>query len=359
MLRAKARDHVRSGWPEPSDRLASGLIMALGRRTRVLAVSAHLALSAALVDMPSARAASPAVDDETRAAARKLGTEGVRAYQAGNYDEASERLERAFSLLEAPSLGLWSARALEKKGQLVKAAERYLKTTRLPVEAGGEANVQEQAKADAATEREALLPRIPELVIQIEGADPSDVEVTINGAPVKAALIGTARPTDPGTAEIVARRGSDEVRQTVELPEGQSRTVTLNLETGQATAEEGAQVTATAEATPAEDDRAPDAGTKSRWQIPVGWTALGLGVAGLATGGIFAGLAAGEYGAAADGCEDNVCPPGHEDQIAGYIAGGVFAAAGVTLLLTAPKRPESAYIVPVLGFGTVGVRGRF
>jgi len=345
--------------------------MALGKRTRVLAVSAHLALGAALWGMPSAHAASPAaVDDETRAAARKLGTEGVRAYQAGNYDEASERLERAFSLLEAPSLGLWSARALEKRGQLVKAAERYLKTTRLPVEAGGEANVQEQAKADAAAEREALLPRIPELVIQIEGAEASDVEVTVNGAPVKSALIGTARPTDPGVAEIVARRGSAEVRQQIELGEGQSRTVTLNLETGEATAQEGAVVAATGPAAPAEEDRAPTAGSKSRWQVPVGWTFLGLGVAGLATGGIVAGLAAGEYDAAAAGCNNNVCPPGSEDQVAGYntmrvvstvgfIAGGVFAAAGVTFLLTAPKRPESAYIAPVLGFGTVGVRGRF
>lgn len=353
--------------------------MAFGKRTHVLVVSAQLALGTAL--LPPAALAAPAavVDDETRAAARKLGTEGVKAYQAGDYDKASEKLERAFSLLEAPSLGLWSARALEKKGQLVKAAERYLKTTRLPVEAGGEAAVQEQAKADAAAEREALLPRIPELVIEIEGADPSEVDVTINGAPVKTALIGTARPTDPGVAEIVARRGSDEVRQRIDLEEGQSRSVTLNLQTGQAALDEsgsskGAARDDEAGATPAgatESGPRSEGSGKSRWQIPVGWTALGLGVAGLATGGITAGLAASEYGTAKVGCnDDNVCPMGHEDQVSGYntlrmassvgfIAGGVLAATGITLLLVAPKRTESAYIAPVLGFGTVGVRGRF
>lgn len=351
--------------------------MAFGKRTRVLVVSAQLALGTALVPPAAHAAPAAAVDDETRAAARKLGTEGVKAYQAGDYDKASEKLERAFSLLEAPSLGLWSARALEKKGQLVKAAERYLKTTRLPVEAGGEAAVQEQAKADAATEREALLPRIPELVVEIEGADPSEVEVTINGAPIKTALIGTARPTDPGAAEIVARRGSDEVRQRIDLEEGQSRSVTLNLETGQAALREGgapskgaAPADSGTSAAAGAVDGSPRSAGKSRWQIPVGWTALGLGVAGLATGGITAGLAAAEYETASDGCTNDVCPPGHEERIGGYntmrivssvgfIAGGVLAATGVTLLLVAPKRTESAYVAPVLGFGTVGVRGRF
>lgn len=342
--------------------------MAFSRRTHVLAVSAHLALSTALVGLPSAHAAPPAVDDETRGAARKLGTEGVKAYQAGDYDLASEKLERAFSLLEAPSLGLWSARALEKKGQLVKAAERYLKTTRLPVEAGGEANVQEQAKADAATEREALLPRIPELVIEIEGAEPSEVEVTINGAPVKAALIGTARPTDPGPAEIVARSGSNEVRQRIDLEEGQSRTVTLNLETGQAIAREGESEPKGESKAAALADDAPSSAPKSRWQIPVGWTFLGLGVAGLATGGITAGIAASDYNTLSMDCPDDTCPAGSDVSAyntmrivssVGFIAGGVLAATGVTFLLLAPKRQESAYVVPVLGFGTVGVRGRF
>jgi hypothetical protein len=335
---------------------------------RVLLVSAVASTVVSIVPSFALAASGGAVDDETRGAARKLGTEGVKAYQAGDYDVASEKLERAFSLLEAPSLGLWSARALEKKGQLVKAAERYLKTTRLPVEAGGEANVQEQAKADAAAEREALLPRIPELVIEIEGADPSEVEVTINGAPVKAALIGTARPTDPGTAEIVARSGSNEVRQRVDLEEGQSRTVTLNVETGQAIAHEGESApkgdsTAAVEA----DDAGPSA-PKSRWQIPVGWTFLGLGVAGLATGGITAGIAASDYSTLSMDCPGDICPAGSDVSgyntmrivsSVGFIAGGVLAATGVTFLLLAPKRQESAYVVPVLGFGTVGVRGRF
>jgi hypothetical protein len=341
--------------------MASG---AFGSRSRVLLVSAFVGFAALGLATRAYAAPSTAVDDETRSAARQLGTDGVKAYQAGDYDEASERLERAFSLLEAPSLGLWSARALEKKGQLVKAAERYLKTTRLAVEAGGDAKVQEQAQADAATELEALRPRIPALVIELEGASAEEVEVTINGAPIKAALIGTARPTDPGSVEIVARRGEQEVRQRVDLSEGQSRTLTLNMETGEAVATAGAL------SQPPPEGAGDTGGGKARWQIPVGWTTLGLGIAGLATGGVAAGVAAAEFETASAGCDNNNCPPGSEDQVAGYntlrivssvgfIAGGVLAAAGITFLLTAPKRSEAAFVAPMIGLGTLGVHGRF
>jgi len=342
---------------------------ALGSSTRVHLVSAGFAFALLSTVAPLARAAPPAaVDDETRAAARQLGTEGVNAYQEGDYARASERLERAFQLLEAPSLGRWSARALEKKGQLVKAAERYVKTSRLPAQTGGDAEVQERAKVDAAAELEALRPRIPNLVIQLEGATPEETSVTVNGAPIKAALIGTSRPTDPGEVEIVARNGGQEVRQKLRLEEGQTRTATLNLQTGEASdvvSEPEEQPGATATAETSDAPAAP-----SRWQIPVGWTTLGVGVAGLAAGGVTAGLAAGQYDAASLGCNDNVCPPGSEGQVSsyntlrlvstvGFIAGGVLAAAGITLLVTAPRRPESAYIAPLIGFGTLGVEGRF
>jgi|GEM_PF-373788 len=339
-----------------------------GSRAMVLLVSTFIGCASVCHSAALAHAAAPTVvDDETRSAARQLGTEGVHAYQAGDYDKASERLERAFSLLEAPSLGLWSARALEKTGRLVKAAERYLKTTRLAVEAGGDAKVQEGAKADAAKELQALEPRIPKLVIELEGASPDEVTVTVNGAAIKAGLIGTARPTDPGVVEIVARRGAEEVRQSVDLAEGQSRAVTLNLETGQALASSSPK-----ESEAPREDAGPlgDSGTKSRWQIPVGWTTLGLGIAGLATGGVAAGMAAAEYETASAGCTNDRCPNGSEEQVAGYntlrivssvgfIAGGVLTALGVTFLLTAPKRPEAAYVAPVIGLGTLGLRGRF
>jgi hypothetical protein len=45
---------------------------------------------------------------------------------------------------------------------------------------------------------------------------------------------------------------------------------------------------------------------------------------------------------------------------AGFVVGGVGVAGGLTLLLTAPKRPETeAHVSPWLGLGSAGVSGRF
>jgi len=46
------------------------------------------------------------------------------------------------------------------------------------VEAADDIEVQEQAKADATKERDALLRRVPSLTIQVEGSEAADVKVT-------------------------------------------------------------------------------------------------------------------------------------------------------------------------------------
>jgi hypothetical protein len=135
----------------------------------------------------SGRALAQEVDGAARAAARKLGYAGVEAYQANEYKEALDKLDKAYRVLKAPSLGLWSARALLANGRLVEASERYLEVTRLSVDSGERA-VQERAKADARKELDALTPRIPSVVIRLEGAFASDVTLTIDGVAVSSAL---------------------------------------------------------------------------------------------------------------------------------------------------------------------------
>jgi hypothetical protein len=101
-----------------------------------------------------------AVDDAARGAARTLGYDGVKAYNAGDYAVADQKLEKAYRVVKVPSLGLWSARALVKLGRLVEASERYREVTQLEV-SGGEQAVQKQAQADAQSELDSLTPRIP------------------------------------------------------------------------------------------------------------------------------------------------------------------------------------------------------
>src|SRR3954451_17395062 len=106
--------------------------------------------------------AAHASDDSSRAEARKIGYAGVEAFQAGDFATARDRLETAYQLLQVPSLGLWSARALAKLGKLVEADARYAQVIGLPTSVGDEA-IQEQARQDARNERAALARRIPSI----------------------------------------------------------------------------------------------------------------------------------------------------------------------------------------------------
>src|SRR5262245_17640646 len=82
---------------------------------------------------PATPAARQPADDAARTKARALGYAGVEAYGNGDYSEASAKLEESFQLLPAPSLGLWSARALVGLGRWVEAEQRYRAVAALAV----------------------------------------------------------------------------------------------------------------------------------------------------------------------------------------------------------------------------------
>jgi len=103
------------------------------------------------------------------------------------------------------------------------------------------------------------------------------------------------------------------------------------------------------------------------WQLPVGWTLVGAGGAGLVVGGVLAGVAAGKRSGLEDACgEELACPPeAHEaadsynalrvPTTVAFVAGGALVAGGVVLLVLSPSSPQTAQLS--LGPGAVGVRG--
>jgi hypothetical protein len=138
----------------------------VGARTVVSIVVALLCASWLLAASKTARAQSASSE---RVVARDLGYSGVEAYQAGKYALASERLEKAYAVLRAPSLGLWAARALAKQGRLLAAVDRYAEVIRLEISGGDEA-VQRKALVDAQAELEQLRAQLPGVVIVVRGA---------------------------------------------------------------------------------------------------------------------------------------------------------------------------------------------
>jgi len=332
-------------------------------------------LGAALLSLAvavAAPAAAQAPDEATRTAARALGTAGVEAYQANDFATATDKLEKAYALLHAPSLGLWSGRALVKVGKWVEAAERFLEATSLQVPAGDYA-VQKRAQADAAAELAALRPRIPILLVEVEGAALADCSVSVDGVPVPSSLVGSGRLVNPGTHQVDARHGDEQAHAELTLADGERKAAALKF-VAAAAAPAPAPTVVPALVPPAQPAPAPvqshaDEPPSSSAQRTWGWVAIGAGGVGLVVGSVTGLIAVGKK-SDIDGnpnCRGDHCAPSAQSTVdtyntcrtlatVGFYAGGAFAALGVVLLVTAPNQVSAqAYVGP----GSAGLRGTF
>jgi len=313
-----------------------------------------------------ARPAS-AVDEATRAALRDLGTEGVHAYQAGDYATARQKLDEAFSIMRTAPLALWSARALEKSGLLVQASERYLAAERAPVDPEGDQQAQIDARATAREERAALQPRIPRLTVRIEGVPAAEATLVVDGRDVPAALVGKSLPVNPGTVEVIATSGDAKTSGRVDIAEGENKDLLLTLRPS-------APSTAAAEG-PQPDDAST---TSERSLVARKWPAFvaaGVAVAGGIVWTVF-GVQSMDAKSQADACTAATCTSERVDELrqqawdAGNVAtvGMVLTGVGVVgagvLWFTLPgasktsetARREPAFDVGPLAQVELGVR---
>jgi hypothetical protein len=300
----------------------------------------------------SGAAGAQEIDDASRTAARAMGNSGVEAYQAGNYQDASDRLEKAYAIARVPSLGLWSARALRKLGKLVEAADRYLETASLQVPEGDYV-IQKQAQTDATRELKELRPRIPVLSIEVKGAKAAEVAVSIDGTPLAATLVTEPRLVNPGEHRVEGTHGAERAEAKVTVAEAESTTAVLDF-SGLKSAEAAVST--------------EDGGGGGAFRT-LAFVALGVGGAGIITGSITGVLAIDKKSTIdkSPSCDGNRCSD--RDLVDSYgtlrtvssiglIAGTVIAGVGVTLLFAggSEKEPSAAAFV---GPGSVGVRGRF
>lgn len=296
------------------------------------------------------------VNDASRGAARQLGYQGVESYQAGDYATALSKLDKAYQVLQVPSLGLWSARALLKTGRWVEAAERLRQVSRLEAK-GGDAAVQQQAQEDAKAELERLLPRIPSLFISVQGAAAADVQLTVDGEAIASALVGEAIPANPGPHVVVGKRGTQERRQSTSLAEGAKGEIVLRFESmpaGAAAAAGAAQPTTAPPADSAASSDGASGGGGTRRLL--GWALVGTGAAGVVLGATTGFMALGKKANLEDSadCRDQSCLPHRQDDVDSYnslrtistvglVAGAALATAGVVLVVTAPRRDAAQH----------------
>src|SRR4029079_15478545 len=116
--------------------------------------------------------------------ARSFGSEGITLYEAGKFQEALAHFHKANALYPTTQGSLYVARCNAKLGHLVRARDLYTDIVYSTPPKAASQNVRD-AHAAAATELDALRPRIPTLTTVL-GGPPSAVQVTIDGAGVPA-----------------------------------------------------------------------------------------------------------------------------------------------------------------------------
>ena len=199
---------------------------------KVRALSILVGLSFAV---PLAIAPSPArgqVSDADRNAARDLYNEGWQLQQQGRYADAVDRYTRSLAVFPAPTTAFRLAQCKEALGKLVEAAEELRAIRNAPLPAGSpQAFV--TAQQEAAAEVPKLEARIPKIKIDIQPAGVSGLVVTVDGATMPTALVGVARPIDPGSHTITATApGYSQAQARVDVREKQTPMpeVTLTLQ---------------------------------------------------------------------------------------------------------------------------------
>jgi len=345
-------------------------VLRLVRKTAVA-----LLLSAGLFVVAAPASAAEPTPEEV-AGARAAATEGNKAYSEKRYKDSLDLFQRAESLMHAPTHLLMIARSRSQLGQLVGARESYSAITHETLAANAPKAFRDAQDA-AKKELEALEPRVPTIDIKLSDPSAAGVVVTMDGTEVPAALIGIARPVDPGEHTLSARGevvAADE--KSVHVDEGGHVDVVLTLHAAPKLGGDDAPKPPPKPTLPAPEPADP---TLSY----VGYAGLGVGGAGLIVGGVFLGLGFATRGDADDAyvaCGSEACVRGRAGQkkvdeldgdantkqtvgVIALAAGGAVAVTGLILVLVAPSDagPDAteASITPFVGPGSVGLSGTF
>jgi hypothetical protein len=315
---------------------------------------------------------------EERAGARAAADQGYDAFKSGRWADAVDLFGRAESLVHSPIHLIFLARSQAKMGRLLEAKEAYLSVLREPDT--GAAQVR-KLRRDAERELAEIEPQIPYVTVEIRGLSPSDVfEVSQDGRPLPPALIGVARPVNPGEHVWLARTGE---RQNVT----ETRTIAAGTRDNRVVLLLMPEVKPVAVAAPAAPIRSAEArdipAPMESSSGPPALTYVGFGVAAVGVGfGVGFLLQKGsiedeierdcrtDTTTALLGCvgtEERLARRDDADQAGlisaiGFIGAGVALTGAVTLWLvdsSSDDEPSAAGIRPWLGLGSAGVSGRF
>ena len=306
-----------------------------------------VALVLALSLVAGAAAAEPTPQEKETA--RKLVKAGRAKKQAGDAKGALDDFKAAHSIMGVPTTGIELGKAQIEAKQWVEARDTLLAVSRTSP-APGESPLFAKARAEAKALAKELEPKIPQLTLDLEHA-PSGARVLVNGVEVPAAALAAPLAQNPGRVSVRATLDGREVKAEVELAEGQSRTLSLDL----------AKLAA------------PEKKPQPRPSAAAGtspWVYVGFGVAGagVLVGSVSGGVALSKASAAKEDCVDDRCPPSTHDDIdsgrtwgtvstVSFIVAAVGAGVGGYALWS--SKPEKSRVEAWVAPASAGVRGKF
>lgn len=296
--------------------------------------------------------------------------------EVGDFTAACPLLDESFRQDPKPGTLFTLANCRDREGKLAAASGRYGEYIRT-VDAMAQAPERKRhaERRDMAEKRlQELEKEVPTLKLVWQGGFPSDVKVRIDEVDISTTTLGLALPFDPGEHIVQIRRpGYSDFSRRLELKKGTS--VEVDLSTWESP--KSSDGSGSSDGASSGNEQSSSSGGSGRKQA--GFVFLGLGGAGLAFGGIMGTLAVLEKQTVTDHCTgpqglncdkegiaavDNMRTYALPSTI-GFIAGGVLAATGVVLVLTAPKAsPEKSAqvklnVVGLPGRTFVGLEGTF
>ena len=329
-----------------------------------MVVLASLAAAVAVSASSPARAEPSLSDRET---ARSLMDDGDAKRDKGDFKAALKRYEAADAIMHVPTTGLDVARAQASLGQLLEARETLGRVLRLPPKPGEPAPFTAARKTAESLSAE-LGGRIPSVTVVVTNFEAGQSPViVVDNEVVPPAAAQAPRKVNPGRHLVVARVGSQEKKQEIDVAERETKTVTLDLRP------------ATPIAVARRNDTAPAADTPSSLPKVLVYGGFGVGVAGVGVGAVTGLMSISKVSDVKKDCPNDVCPVGRQGDIdsakslgtvstIAFVIGGVGVGAGIVGLVlkqsrAEPARGSSAHlrvrVRPELGPTWAGLAGTF
>jgi hypothetical protein len=290
--------------------------------------------------------------------AETLFQQGIKEMAAGRYDTACPPIEQSYRI--DPKLGALFALAEceSKRGRLATAVARYEEYLtafdKLPRD---KKSKQGDRGLVARRQIDALRPDLPHLTLVLPREAPKDTVVRCDGTVVDDDTLGAPIPLDPGEHVIsTSAHGGAQSEVRLKLARGQQMRLTLTLMPTPSAPATAAVSTPDAPMTPPPAVAPTDAHPTSARRVGA-YVAGGVGLVGLAVGGVLGGLALGQKSTVDANCKPTADPDtlgchgeGYQASrnlqqlglwsTVGFAVGAAGGVVAIVLIATEPAAPK-------------------